>query len=89
VDLQHANPDDFDPWEKLLRAAEMQEGGIGKHSSPAAIEAIRQIYDALLRKFPLFFGYWKKYADLEFTLAQTEAAEIVCDRQDAGLGAAD
>jgi hypothetical protein len=28
-------------------------------------------------KFPLFFGYWKKYADLEFSIAGTEAAEMV------------
>jgi pre-mRNA-processing factor 39 len=25
----------------------------------------------------LFFGYWKKYADLEFSIAGTEAAEMV------------
>jgi hypothetical protein len=25
----------------------------------------------------LFFGYWKKYADLEFAIAGTESAEMV------------
>jgi hypothetical protein len=25
----------------------------------------------------LLFGYWKKYADLEFSIAGTEAAEMV------------
>jgi hypothetical protein len=38
---------------------------------------MRDIYDRFLAKFPLFFGYWKKYADLEFSIAGTEAAEMV------------
>jgi pre-mRNA-processing factor 39 len=24
------------------------------------------------------FGYWKKYADLEFSITGTEAADMVC-----------
>lgn len=38
---------------------------------------MRDIYNRFLAKFPLFFGYWKKYADLEFSIAGTEAAELV------------
>jgi hypothetical protein len=38
---------------------------------------VREVYDRFLAKFPLFFGYWKKYADLEFSIAGTEAAEMV------------
>jgi hypothetical protein len=38
---------------------------------------MREIYDRFLAKFPLLFGYWKKYADLEFSIAGTEAAEMV------------
>jgi pre-mRNA-processing factor 39 len=38
---------------------------------------MRDVYDRFLARFPLFFGYWKKYADLEFSIAGTEAAEMV------------
>ncbi|EFE32893.1 uncharacterized protein ARB_00351 [Trichophyton benhamiae CBS 112371] len=69
--------DSFEAWEKLVRAAEGQEGGINRNSSPQAITATRTVYDRFLAKFPLLFGYWKKYADLEFSIAGTEAAEMV------------
>lgn len=72
-----ASPDDFENWEKLVRAVEGLEGGLNRNSSPQAITAARSIYDRFLAKFPLFFGYWKKYADLEFAIAGTEAAEMV------------
>jgi hypothetical protein len=38
---------------------------------------VRNVYDCFLTKFPLFFGYWKKYADLEFSIGGTETAEMV------------
>ncbi|KIX00460.1 uncharacterized protein Z518_10600 [Rhinocladiella mackenziei CBS 650.93] len=72
--------DNFEIWEKLVRAGEALEGGINRNSSSQAITAIRGIYDRFLGKFPLFFGYWKKYADLEFSIAGTEAAEMVYER---------
>ncbi|EXJ81408.1 hypothetical protein A1O3_07700 [Capronia epimyces CBS 606.96] len=72
--------DNFEIWEKLVRTGESLEGGINRNSSAQAITAIRDIYDRLLSKFPLFFGYWKKYADLEFSIAGTEAAEMVYER---------
>jgi pre-mRNA-processing factor 39 len=50
---------------------------LNRNSSPQAIAATREIYDRFLAQFPLFFGYWKKYADLEFSIAGTEAAEMV------------
>lgn len=71
--------DNYEAWEKLVRAAESVDGGINRNSSPQAITATRDIYDRFLAKFPLFFGYWKKYADLEFSIAGTEAAEMVLD----------
>jgi pre-mRNA-processing factor 39 len=74
---QLESPDDFEPWEALVRAAESLEGGLNRNSSPQAIAATREIFDKFLAKFPLFFGYWKKYADLEFSIAGTEAAEMV------------
>ncbi|KAI4721850.1 hypothetical protein E4T48_01863 [Aureobasidium sp. EXF-10727] len=79
VDVQ-ASPDEFENWEKLVRAVEGLEGGLNRNSSPQAITAARSIYDRFLAKFPLFFGYWKKYADLEFAIAGTEAAEMVYER---------
>jgi pre-mRNA-processing factor 39 len=72
--------DNFEIWEKLVRTAESLEGGINRNSSPQAITGVRNVYDRFLAKFPLFFGYWKKYADLEFSIAGTEAAEMVSRR---------
>lgn len=74
---QLAEPQEFENWEKLVRAAEAQEGGLNRNSSPQAIAATRDTYDRFLARFPLFFGYWKKYADLEFAIAGTESAEMV------------
>jgi pre-mRNA-processing factor 39 len=58
-------------------AAEAQEGGVNRNSSPHVIEGYRAVYDKFLKRYPLFFGFWKKYADLEFAIAGTEAAEMV------------
>ncbi|KAL2072830.1 hypothetical protein VTL71DRAFT_12173 [Oculimacula yallundae] len=74
------DPDNFEHWEKLVRAAESLEGGLNRNSSPQAISTTRSAYDRFLAKFPLLFGYWKKYADLEFSIAGTEAAEMVFER---------
>ena len=60
-----------------MRGAEALEGGINRNSNPQAITTVRNAYDRFLAKFPLLFGYWKKYADLEFSVAGTEAAEMV------------
>jgi pre-mRNA-processing factor 39 len=75
--FQNDDADNFEVWEKLVRAGESLEGGINRNSSSQAITTVRSIYDRLLGKFPLFFGYWKKYADLEFSIAGTEAADMV------------
>lgn len=75
--LQTAEPEKFEHWEQLITALEAQEGGLNRNSSPQAIAATRDAYDRFLAQFPLFFGYWKKYADLEFQIAGTEAAEMV------------
>ncbi len=77
ISTQLEEPDSFEHWEKLVRAAESLEGGLNRNSSPQSISATRDIYDRFLAKFPLLFGYWKKYADLEFSIAGTEAAELV------------
>jgi hypothetical protein len=74
---QNDDPDSYETWEKLVRTVETLEGGINRNSSAQAITALREVFDRFLAKFPLFFGYWKKYADLEFSIAGTEAAEMV------------
>ncbi|KAJ5784471.1 mRNA splicing protein (Prp39) [Penicillium pulvis] len=74
------DPDNFETWEKLVRAAESLEGGINRNSNPQAITTARHAYDRFLAKFPLLFGYWKKYADMEFSITGTEAAEMVYER---------
>lgn len=75
------DPDSFDRWEVLIRTAESLEGGLTRNSSPQSIASTRGIYDKLLAKYPLFYGYWKKYAELEFAVAGTEAAELVSIRR--------
>ena len=77
---QEDDPDNFETWEKLVRCGESLEGGINRNSSSQAITSVRGVYDRFLAKFPLFFGYWKKYADLEFSIAGTEAAELIYER---------
>nr|OQO22610.1 hypothetical protein B0A51_09879 [Rachicladosporium sp. CCFEE 5018] len=81
-----AEPEDFEHWEKLVRAAEAQEGGLNRNSSPQAIAATRDTYDQFLAKWPLFYGFWKRYADLEFSIAGSEAAEMVYERGVASIG---
>ncbi|KAL4804222.1 hypothetical protein BDV18DRAFT_153194 [Aspergillus unguis] len=72
--------DSFETWERLVRAAEGLEGGVNRNSNPQAITTVRNVYDRFLAKFPLLFGYWKKYADLEFSITGTEAADMVYER---------
>ncbi|KAM0281912.1 hypothetical protein ACHAQH_003257 [Verticillium albo-atrum] len=75
-----ADSDNFETWEKLIRACEGLEGGLNRNSSPQALAALRNAFDGFLLKFPLLFGYWKKYADLEFNIAGPESAELVYER---------
>ncbi|KAI2629841.1 pre-mRNA-processing factor 39 [Hypoxylon sp. NC1633] len=75
-----ADPDNFDSWEKLIHACEAQEGGLNRNSSPQALATLRDVYDRFLLKFPLLFGYWKKYADLEFNISGPESAEMIYER---------
>ena len=72
--------DDYDLWEALVHRASDLEGGVTRNASPSAIELVRNVYDCFLSKFPLFFGFWKKYADLEFGIGGPETAEFVYER---------
>nr|POE63482.1 pre-mrna-processing factor 39 [Quercus suber] len=85
-DRVRQEPEEFEHWEKLIARAEEQEGGLNRNSSESAIAGVREVYDLFLARFPLFFGYWKKYADLEFAIAGPEAAELVYERGVASIG---
>lgn len=74
---QVENEDEFERWEALVSRATELEGGVTRNSSPSSIELVRNAFNCFLSKFPLFFGYWKKYADLEFAIGGTETAEMV------------
>ena len=74
---QETDPDSFDNWENLIKAVESLEGGLNRNSSPQALATFRDAYDRFLFKFPLLFGYWKKYADMEFNIAGPESACMV------------
>lgn len=75
---QEADSDSFENWENLIKACETLDGGLNRNSSPQALATFRDAYDRFLFKFPLLFGYWKKYADLEFNIAGPESAQMVC-----------
>ncbi len=79
---QETDSDNFETWEKLVRACEGLEGGLNRNSSPQALATLRDAFDRFLLKYPLLFGYWKKYADLEFNISGPESAEMVRHAQD-------
>ncbi|CAG8840504.1 3464_t:CDS:2, partial [Racocetra persica] len=74
-DIVRSNPDDFTSWEYLIRVAETAEGGLTAQSPPENITNMRDVFDQFLAKFPLCFGYWKKYADFEFNVQGPTEAE--------------
>ncbi|KAJ3204814.1 hypothetical protein HDU67_009296 [Dinochytrium kinnereticum] len=78
--LVSTNPDDFTSWEALIRVAETANGGITKQSSEEDTSNLRTVYDHFLAKFPLCFGYWKKYADWELSLEGDDKAESIYER---------
>ncbi|KAM9376534.1 pre-mRNA-processing factor 39 [Pholidichthys leucotaenia] len=64
----HDNPQDFTSWTDLLQYCE-QEGHFA---------ASRQALQAFLVRYPLCYGYWKKFADLERRSGDNSKAEEVC-----------
>ncbi|KAF9438675.1 hypothetical protein BGZ76_006048 [Entomortierella beljakovae] len=75
-----ATPSDFDTWEELMRLADKQDGGFAPDAPKANISNVRIIYNAFLSQFPLCFGYWKKYSDLELLATGTEGAIEIFER---------
>ncbi|KAF9353044.1 hypothetical protein BGX26_009184 [Mortierella sp. AD094] len=78
--LVKVTPSDFDAWEELMRLADRQDGGFTPGAPQANISNVRTIYDAFLNQFPLCFGYWKKYSDLEYLAKGVEGAIEIFER---------
>ncbi|KAK5864714.1 hypothetical protein PBY51_015933 [Eleginops maclovinus] len=64
----HDNPQDFTSWTDLLQYCEQE----------SHITASRRALEAFLSRYPLCYGYWKKYADLERRAGYNNKAEEVC-----------
>lgn len=64
----HDNPQDFTSWTDLLQYCEQE--------NQAA--ASRKSLEAFLARYPLCYGYWKKFADLERRAGNNSKAEEVC-----------
>ncbi|KAJ6445646.1 DEAD/DEAH box helicase [Purpureocillium lavendulum] len=72
--------DNLELWDKHINAVENLEGGLSRNSNPQALALARDSFERLLSRSPLFFGYWKKYAEDEFVISGTESAEMVYER---------
>ncbi|KAL6117553.1 uncharacterized protein ACO6RY_15312 [Pungitius sinensis] len=64
----HDNPQDFTGWTDLLQYCEQE----------SHITASRRALEAFLTRYPLCYGYWKKFADLERRAGFNNKAEEVC-----------
>ncbi|XP_074530426.1 pre-mRNA-processing factor 39 [Halichoeres trimaculatus] len=64
----HDNPQDFTSWTDLLQYCEQE----------SHITASRRALEAFLARYPLCYGYWKKFADLERRAGDNNKAEEVC-----------
>ncbi|XP_008325063.1 pre-mRNA-processing factor 39 isoform X2 [Cynoglossus semilaevis] len=62
------NPFDFTSWTELLQYCEQENH----------VTASRQALEAFLARYPLCYGYWKKFADLERRAGFNSRAEEVC-----------
>lgn len=68
------DPLDFSAWETLVKLAEKTL------TSDQDKQNLKTVYDHFLGKFPLLFGYWKKYADWEALMGGPEAAIAIYER---------
>lgn len=64
----HDNPQDFTSWTDLLQYCEQESHFVASHRS----------LEAFLARYPLCYGYWKKFADLERRSGLNDKAEEVC-----------
>ncbi|XP_034037762.1 pre-mRNA-processing factor 39 isoform X2 [Thalassophryne amazonica] len=64
----HDNSQDFGSWTDLLQYCEQE----------SHVTASRRALKAFLVRYPLCYGYWKKFADLERRAGYNNKAEEVC-----------
>jgi pre-mRNA-processing factor 39 len=60
----------------LVAMVHEAEGGWQTSQDANAAARMRAAYDALLAEFPLCYGYWKRYADMEAAAAATDDAAV-------------
>ncbi len=61
-------------WDQLVQATEQLGGGLSSHSSPSTKDTVRKVFRDLLTKFPLLYGYWKRYTEAEYLFSGVEGA---------------
>lgn len=71
------NPDNLEEWESLIT---LTETFLVNNPNGASKETTRSIYDRMLTRFPLLFGYWIKYADLELRLYGSQGCEAIFEK---------
>jgi len=60
------NPADFKSWEALVNRAEAKDD----------LSLIRTVYEGCLKEFPLFFGYWNRFAQAEARHAEKASPDV-------------
>eukprot|EP00741_Cyanophora_paradoxa_P016312 tig00020911_g15749.t1 len=70
------NPAEFQTWTNLIQITEREQDNT---------EKLRKVYDAFLNEYPLCYGYWKKYADLELKKGFPDRTRDVYERGVAGI----
>lgn len=73
----NADPDSLEKWESLIN---MTETFLAKNPNGASKETARSIYERMLTRFPLLFGYWIRYADLEMRIYGRDDCEAIFEK---------
>jgi pre-mRNA-processing factor 39 len=76
---QDENPKEFASWDSLVTLTEQL---LTKYPTPSQVvkDVITSTFDELLTRFPLFFGYWKKYTSLQYQMNGLDASIKVLSR---------
>lgn len=69
--------DSLEKWEVLIQKTEEV---LTRVRSGHALDVGRSVFDKFLTKFPLLFGYWIKYAQLEQQYGDDEVMKMVYER---------
>ncbi|ODQ63467.1 putative mRNA splicing protein [Nadsonia fulvescens var. elongata DSM 6958] len=72
--------ENFELWESFILITESLSGPLGLESTDMVKHTTRQTYDEFLARFPLLFGYWKKYAEIERLFSGDEDYENILSR---------